>query len=222
MLAEEGYGLTMVARRAAKLEAAVEQLRADGHQIEHVAADLSNEDAIRSVVERHEERWSRLDVLVNNAGVGVAQSIGRLESKDVDLQLALNLRAIPLFYRECYGLLKAAGLEHRNAHVWNMSSVTGKSGEASLSVYSATKAGVVGFTQAANRELAGRGIRSCAICPAWVDTEMTDWAKGRMPAHEMIQPGDIAALLRTLLHLSPGALVPQLLITQLNGGLGEI
>src|ERR1700722_13810608 len=136
MLGEEGYAITLIARRPAKLAAAADGLRASGLQVHHVAADLSSETAIRDVVSAHRERWGRLDVLVNNAGVGGSQEIAALQTKQIDLQLGLNLRAIPLFYRECLDMLRAAGAEHSNAHVWNMASVTGKRAEAKLSVYS--------------------------------------------------------------------------------------
>ena len=82
----------------------------------------------------------------------------------------MNLRAIVLLYRECADLLQAAGAEHANALVVNMASIAGKSGQAWLSVYSATKAGVVGFTQAMNRELNSAGVKSVALCPGFVDT----------------------------------------------------
>ena len=86
-----------------------------------------------------------------------------------------------LFYRECAGLLRAAGAEHRNALVVNIASISGKAGQAWLSVYSATKAGVIGFTQAMNKELNGDGIKSCALCPGFVDTPMTDFVTGACP-----------------------------------------
>ena len=89
-------------------------------------------------------------------------------------------------------LLRAAGAEHGNALVVNTASIAGKRGQAWLSVYSATKAGIVAFTQAMNRELGGAGIKSCALCPAFVDTAMTDFVKDRVPPEDMIQPADIA------------------------------
>ncbi len=220
MLGQEGYGVTVAARRPEKLADVAAQLQAEGMEVHAVAGHLGDEAAIQKVVAEHGARWGRLDVLVNNVGVGVSQSIADLDVKQIDLQISVNLRSIALFYRECLPMLKAAGAEHRNAHVWNMASVVGKQGEALLSMYSATKFGVVGFTQAANRELEGSGIRSCAVCPAWVDTQMSDFLKERMAPETMIQTEDIAALLRALLKLSPGALVPELMITQLSGGLG--
>src|SRR5215212_9648443 len=75
MLGAEGHGLTVAARRPDKLEQAAEGLRADGYQVEHVAVNLASEEDIRTVVERHRERFDRLDVLVNNAGVGIGAQV---------------------------------------------------------------------------------------------------------------------------------------------------
>ena len=91
---------------------------------------MADEADIQRVVAAHRERWGRLDVLVNNAGVGVGAAVADVVTKRVDLQLDVNLRAIILFYRECADLLRAAGAEHRNALVVNMSSISGKSGPA--------------------------------------------------------------------------------------------
>jgi NAD(P)-dependent dehydrogenase (short-subunit alcohol dehydrogenase family) len=166
MLGEEGFGLTVAARRPEKLEAAADGLRAKGYEVQHVAGNLGDEETIKAVAAQHQEKFGRLDVLVNNAGVGIGELVGDLTTKKVDLQLNTNLRSIFLFYRECAPLLKAAGAEHRNALVINTSSISGKAGEGWLSVYSATKHGVVGFTQAMNKELANDGIKSTALCPA--------------------------------------------------------
>jgi NAD(P)-dependent dehydrogenase (short-subunit alcohol dehydrogenase family) len=210
MLGEEGHALTVAARRPDKLHAAADGLREKGYEVEAVAADMTDEAAIQEVVGRHRERFGRLDVLVNNAGVGFGSAVADMPTKRVDMQLDLNLRAIVLFYRECAGLLRAAAAERRPALVVNTSSVSGKSGQAWLSVYSATKAAVIGFTQAMNRELSGEGIHSVALCPGFVDTPMTDFVKEQLPAEQMIQPSDIAEAVRMLLRLSPNCLVPEI------------
>ena len=219
MLGEEGYGLTVAARRPDKLEGAADGLREKGYDVQHIAGNLGDEDTIKSVVAQHEERFGRLDVLVNNAGVGVGELVGDLTTKKVDLQLNTNLRSVFLFYRECAALLKAAGAEHRNALVVNTSSISGKAGEGWLSVYSATKHGVVGFTQAMNKELAGDGIKSTALCPGFVDTPMTEFVKEHVPAETMITPQDIAESVRYLLKTSPGCVVPEIQFLQPGGGL---
>jgi NAD(P)-dependent dehydrogenase (short-subunit alcohol dehydrogenase family) len=179
MLGEEGYGVTMAARRADKLDAAVAGLVTEGLDVHGIAANVSDEEAIQNVVGSHRERYGRLDVLVNNAGVGFGASVGEIQTKHLDMQLSINLRSIVIFYRECVPLLAAAAAEHKNALVVNTSSISGKFGQGWLSVYSATKHGVVGWTEAMNKELSPQGIKSTALCPAFVDTPMTEFAKQR-------------------------------------------
>jgi len=210
MLGEEGFALTLSARRPDKLEAAARELAAEGYEVQDVAGDVSDEAVVRRVLDAHRERYGRLDMLVNNAGVGIGAPVADLKTKALDLQLGVNLRSIVLFYREAIDLLRAAGAEHGNAIVVNTSSIAGKSGQAWLSVYSATKHGVIGFTQAMNKELGAEGIKSCALCPAFVDTPMTDYAKEAIPAKDMIRPQDIAEGVRLLLKVSPACLIPEL------------
>jgi NAD(P)-dependent dehydrogenase (short-subunit alcohol dehydrogenase family) len=209
-LAQDGYGLTVAARKPDTLAQTAERLRADGHEVEDIAGNMGDEEAVRAVVERHRDRFGRLDVLVNNAGVGIGAAAHEQQTKYVDLQIAVNLRAIILFYRECAEMLRAAGAEHRKALVVNLSSIAGKSGQAWLSVYSATKAAVVGYTQSMNKELATDGVKSVAFCPAFVDTDMTDFVKGTVPAEEMMRPEDMGEAVRFLLRLSPACLVPEI------------
>jgi NAD(P)-dependent dehydrogenase (short-subunit alcohol dehydrogenase family) len=209
-LGEEGYGLTVSARKPDTLVQAAEKLRAKGYEVEDVAANMADEDAIREVVARHRDRFGRLDVLVNNAGVGIGAAAGDQQTKYVDMQLDVNLRAIILFYRECAELLRAAGAEHRNALVVNTSSLSGKSGQPWLSVYSATKAAVIGWTQAMNKELNGDGIKSVALCPGFVDTAMTQFVREHVSQDQMIRPEDISEAVRFLLHTSPNCVVPEI------------
>jgi short-subunit dehydrogenase len=208
-LGEEGYGLTLTARKPETIEQTAHSLRERGFEVEYLAANMADEEAIREVVRLHRERFGRLDVLVNNAGVGIGAPAGEHQTKHVDLQLGVNLRAIVLFYRECLDMLRAAGQEHKNALVVNLASIAGKSPSAWLSVYSATKAAVIAYTQAMNKELNGDGIKSTAFAPGFVDTDMTDFAKENVPAEEMLKTSDIAEALRFLLRLSPAAVIPE-------------
>ena len=219
LLCEEGWAVTMAARRPEKLEAAYEELKGAGHDVQHVSGNLGLEEDIKRVVDAHRDTYSRCDLLMNNAGVGIGEAVGELTTKKLDIQISTNLRSIPLFYREALDMLKAAGAEHRNALVVNTSSLSGKSGEAWLSVYSATKWGVIGFTQAMNKELANDGIKSCALCPGFVDTPMTDFVKGVVPAEEMITTQDIAESVRFLLTLSPGCVIPEIVFQRPGGEL---
>src|SRR3954449_11963488 len=217
-LADDGFGLTITARKPDTLEEAAREIAERGATVEHVAANMADEEAVRSVVARHRERFGRLDVLVNNAGVGIGAAVADQQTKYVDMQIAVNLRAIILFYRECADMLRAAGAEHRNALVVNLSSIAGKSPAAWLSVYSATKAAVVGYTQAMNKELNPEGVKSVAFCPGFVDTDMSDFIKDSVDASDMVRPEDIAEGVRFLLRLSPPCVVPEIIF----GRPGEI
>jgi NAD(P)-dependent dehydrogenase (short-subunit alcohol dehydrogenase family) len=211
VLGEEGFGITMAARRAEKLDGAVAEMAAEGFDVHGVAANVADEAEIEKVTAAHRERYGRLDVLVNNAGMGFGAPVGEIQTKRLDMQLDVNLRSIILFYRECLPMLQASGAEHSNALVVNTSSVAGKRGEGWLSVYAAAKHGVVGWTESMNRELAQQGIKSTALCPAFVDTPMTDFVKEHVPAEEMIRPGDVAESVRFLLRVSPACVVPEIM-----------
>jgi NAD(P)-dependent dehydrogenase (short-subunit alcohol dehydrogenase family) len=214
VLGEEGYGLTVASRRPEKLEGAVAGLREAGYEVESLAVNVADEAEIQKVVATHRERFGRLDVLVNNAGVGIGSSVGDIQTKHIDMQMSINLRSIFLFYRECIPMLREAAAEHKNAIVVNTSSISGKHGEGWLSVYSATKHGVVGWTEAMNKEISAEGIKSTALCPGFVDTPMTDFVKGQVAAEEMIRPEDIAESVRFLLRVSPACVVPEIMFVR--------
>jgi len=208
-LGEDGYAVTVSARRPEKLESAAEELRSAGVEVESVPANMAEEEDIKSLVSAHRERFGRLDVLVNNAGVGIGGAIADHETKKLDMQLDVNLRAVYLTTRECIPMLKEAGAEHGKALIANTASIAGKYGQGWLAAYSATKFGVVGLTQASHKELGTDGIQCTALCPGFVDTAMTEWVEG-VSKDEMIQPEDIAEAIRYLLRTSKACIVPEL------------
>jgi len=214
MLAAEGYDLTVVSRTPEKLERAAAELAAHGTAVNPAPANLTDADQIAVVAAAHRERFGRLDVLVNNAGMGIYAELPDYDLKRIDMQLALNLRSVLLFYKEALDLLRVAAAEHRNALVINISSVVGKRGAPGLGVYSAAKHGVVGFTEAMNAELSGEGIKSCVLCPGFVDTDLADYEQNPVPAAEMIRTEDLAESVRALLHLSPTCVIPEIVMTR--------
>jgi NAD(P)-dependent dehydrogenase (short-subunit alcohol dehydrogenase family) len=209
-LGEDGYGVTVSARRPEKLEDAARQLGEEGVDVHSVAANMAEEDDIKKAVSGHRERFGRLDVLINNAGIGIGAPVAETETKKLDLQLDVNLRAVYLVARECIPMLKEAGAEHGKALIANTASIAGKRGQGWLAAYSATKFGVVGLSQALHKELANDGIQVTALCPGFVATAMTDWVEGQVPKEKMIQPQDIAESIRFLLRTSPNCVVPEL------------
>ena len=204
MLRDEGYELTLVARRPEPLAVAAAELSAEA-----VSANLADDAECVRAVSAHAQRWGGMDVLVNSAGLGIGGSFADQDTKRVDLQLDVNLRATMLVTRESLPLLRAS-----RGQIVTISSIAGTIPTPGLAVYGATKAALNSFTNSLNREEADHGVRATAICPAFVATRMTDWT-GIAP-EEMIQLEDVVELVRTVLHLSPQARVPQIVIERVG------
>jgi NAD(P)-dependent dehydrogenase (short-subunit alcohol dehydrogenase family) len=203
-LREDAFTLTLAARTREKVEAAARELDALG-----VAADVADEADCRRIVDEHRERYGRLDVLVNSAGVGIAGDIAELPAKHVDLQLDVNLRGLMLVTAAALPLLREArGL------VVNLASIAGTMGTPFLPVYGAAKAAVIQFTDTLNHGEQENGVRATAISPGFVDTPMTDW--GPVPREEMIRPEDCAEIVRLLLRLSPYARIPHVVVERVG------
>lgn len=204
MLREEGYALTLVARRPEPLEEAARELGAYA-----VPANLGDADECVRVVAAHAERYAGMDVLVNCAGLGIGGSFAAQETKHIALQLDVNLRATLVVTRESLPLLRRS-----RGHVLTLASIAGTIPTPGLAVYGATKAALIAFTRSLNREEAEHGIRATAISPGFVATRMTDWTG--LPPEEQIQPEDIAELVRTVLRLSPRAVVPNIVVERMG------
>ncbi|MDX6590084.1 MAG: hypothetical protein QOI84_1358 [Solirubrobacterales bacterium] len=214
-LGEEGYALTLSARRPEKLEESVEGLRSDGFEVLTVAANMTDEGDVLAVFAAHREEYGRLDALVNNAGVGIGAPMAEIQTKHLDMQLAVNLRALILGTREGLPLLRQAGAEHGKALIVNMASLAGKSGPVWLSVYGATKAAVISFTESTQREVAQEGIQCTAFAPGFVNTAMADFIKDSLGGGEaLIQPSDIGEAVRFLLRTSRNCRIPEIVFTR--------
>jgi NAD(P)-dependent dehydrogenase (short-subunit alcohol dehydrogenase family) len=137
-----------------------------------------------------------------------------IRTKFLDMQLDVNLRAVVLGTREALPMLREAGAEHGKALIVNTASIAGKSGTPWLSVYAATKAAVINFSQATQKEVGEAGIQVTALAPAFVDTPMTEFAKTQVEAEKMIRPEDIAEAVRLLLRTSPNCLIPEIVFAR--------
>ena len=199
-LVEDGYGVTISARKAERLEAAAGELGATA-----VAADVSSEEDCARLVAAHAEAHGGLDVLVNSAGVGIAGTIADTTTKKFDLQLSVNFRGAFLVTREALPLLRAT-----KGYVINLASIAGTIPTPGLSTYGASKAALIALTRSLDREETANGVRATALCPGFVDTPMAEWTG--LEADEMIQPEDCAEMVRALLRLSPAARVPVVVV----------
>jgi 3-oxoacyl-[acyl-carrier protein] reductase len=208
MLREEGFALTLASRTPEKVEAAAAALDAVG-----LAANLASEEDCIRIVAEHRERHGGMDVLVNSGGIGIAGTVESLQTKHLDLQLAVNLRGLLLVTRESIPMLKAS-----RGWVVNLASIAGTTATPGLTVYGATKAAVIALTRSLNAELDGDGVRAIALCPGFVDTAMAAWSG--LEADEMIQPDDCAEVIRACLRLSPRARIPQIVIERVGSAAG--
>ena len=154
------------------------------------------------MVAEHEARCGGLDVLVNSAGIGIAGTVESLQTKHIDLQLAVNLRGLLLVTQAAIPALKRS-----KGWVVNLASIAGTTPTPGLTVYGATKAAVIALTRSQNAELDADGVRAIAICPGFVDTPMAQWSG--LTGDEMIQPDDCAEVVRMCLRLSPAGARPE-------------
>jgi len=210
MLRDEGFELTLASRRPEKVEAAAAELGAAA-----VAADVADAEACERLVAEHRDRFGRIDVLVNSAGIGIAGRVEDLSVKQFDLQVGINLRGLFLVTQAAIPLLR----ESRGLIV-NLASIAGTIPTPGLATYGATKAAVISLTRSLNEELDADGVRAVAICPGFVDTPMAQWSG--LKGEEMIQPEDCAEVVRMLLRLSPHARVPQVVIERMGSTNGDV
>ncbi len=173
-----------------------QELKALGVEAKGYASDASNYTQTDEVVTEIVNDFGRIDVLVNNAGITRDTLLMRMEEETWDLVIKVNLKSVFNFTKAAQKVM----LKQRSGSIINMSSVVGVSGNAGQANYSASKAGIIGFTKSVAKELGSRGIRCNAIAPGFIITEMTaklpedvrqEWIKG-IPLRRGGTPEDVA------------------------------
>lgn len=168
-LAEDGASVVVSGRDAARLESAVRELEGAGAPAAGVAADQSKREDCDRLIESARERFGRIDVLVNNAGVTRDQLLVRMKDEDWDQVLDTNLRGVFLMTRAAAKSM----MRQKSGRIINITSTAGAMGNPGQVNYSAAKAGVIGLTKAAARELAHWNILVNAVAPGLIETDMT-------------------------------------------------
>jgi 3-oxoacyl-[acyl-carrier protein] reductase len=195
-LARCGAKVACVARDTSKLAETVAAITAAGGQAEAFAGDVTSGQRVDELVNTICEQWGGLQILVNNAGITRDTLVPRMTDEQFDEVINTNLRGAFLFTRA----VTRPMMQARYGRIINISSVSGLVGNPGQANYSASKAGLIGFTRTVAKELAGRKVTVNAVAPGFIETEMTqvladlikDEAKKRIPAKRLGKPEDVA------------------------------
>jgi 3-oxoacyl-[acyl-carrier protein] reductase len=168
-LAEAGATVALAARNEAKLAEVAAEIEAGGGKAAAFALDVASEESIKAGAKAILERFGKVEVLVNNAGITRDGLVLRMKRADWDDVLATNLTGAFLLTQA----LLSAMLRNRWGRIINISSVVGRTGQAGQMNYAATKAGLIGMTRSLAREVASRGVTVNAVAPGYIETPMT-------------------------------------------------
>ena len=196
-------------------------LSAKGAEAESHRVDVSSFAAVENVFKDLQNRFGRLDVLVNNAGITRDELLVRMSEEEWDLILRINLKSV----FNCSKSVIRTMLKQRGGRIVNISSIAGQMGNAGQTNYAATKAGIIGFSKSLAREVASRNITVNAIAPGFINTEMTqalpektkEELTRQIPMGRIGEPQDIAEAVYWLCSEAAGYITGQVLAV--NGGM---
>jgi NADP-dependent 3-hydroxy acid dehydrogenase YdfG len=190
-LAKEGAQLVLTARREERLQQLVAEVQSLGSRAIHVVGDASTEDTAREVVGQAMSTFGRIDILINNTGIGNYKNLIDTSANDYDEMMDVNVRSTFLFTRHVVPVM----LQQRQGTILMISSMAGVYGFPGQAVYCASKFAQVGFAQGLDKELRPHGIKVGTICPGGVKTEFA-LGKGRteqsVANSEMLEADDVA------------------------------
>lgn len=212
LLGREGATVFLCARSEDELSDVSSEICRDGGNAEAFACDVSVEAEIVNLFDRVMAGPGRLDVLVNNAGMGIYGSVADFPAEDLDRVLAVNLRGTFLCCREAMKVMMPA----RSGYIINISSVVGFKGYPNQAAYTAAKHGIMGLTKSLAVEAGEYGIRISAVLPGGVDTRMVRDARPDLDCSDLLQPEDVAGAVEYLLSLSDTAAVDQIYVRRRN------
>lgn len=204
-LAARGARLTLCARGAEALEAARTELEKLGAEVQTLAADVGEEADAERVVAEAVGRWGRLDLLVNNAGVGASGPVEEIAVEDWDRLFRTNVRGPFLLTRQAVPHFKRQG----GGTIVNVSSLAGKNPVPNMAAYAASKWALDGFTQSILGELRRHDIRVVLVHPGSTASEFGG-PVSREKQERILQPDDIAAMVVTALALPDRAMVSEI------------
>ena len=210
--AEEGACVVVAARRQHLCEQTVKQIREKGGEAMAIQTDVTDEAQVDRLITETVKRYGRLDLLVNNAGIGGGGPIENTSTEAFDLVLNTNLRGTFFCCRAGFRQMK----QHGGGTIINMSSVAGVQAWAGTGTYSASKHGIMALTRSLADEGRPYKIKVSAICPGGVADELVDASPEEILRSEKISPYDIAETAVYLATLGPYAVVHQIVVDRLG------
>jgi NAD(P)-dependent dehydrogenase (short-subunit alcohol dehydrogenase family) len=166
VLAKAGYSLALLDQKPC--QATLAHVRAGGTEAEEFLGDITDEKVVELALKAVRETWGKVDVLVNNAGISFIAPAETIAVNAFRRVLEVNLLA-PFLLARAFGAMM---LEEKNGSIINVASIAGLVGMADRAAYNASKHGLIGLTRTLAAEWGGRGVRTNAVCPGWVKTEM--------------------------------------------------
>ena len=169
--AENGYDVILnYVSDKTDVDGLTKELKDKGAESLILKADVSNAEEVENVVKQAIEKFGKIDVLVNNAGITKDNLLMRMSEEEFDKVLEINLKGTFIVTKAVTKYM----MKKRQGAIINLSSVVGVAGNAGQCNYSASKAGIIGFTKSVAKELASRNIRANAVAPGFIATDMTD------------------------------------------------
>lgn len=213
LLAQQGAQVMLVARTESQLQQTVQQIESEGGKAFYCVADVADEAAIRSAVERTQQITGRIDILVNNAGSARAGLIEQSDPAEWWQVVESNLKGLYLTTRFVLPIMLAQG----HGQIVNMLTIAASRPFTGLSAYSCAKAAGLMFTRILTREVRKRGVRVSAVLPGAVDTELWNAFPNAPERSRMIRPETVAQIVVQILATPPDASIDELIVLPPEG-----
>jgi 3-oxoacyl-[acyl-carrier protein] reductase len=210
-----------MARNAEKLADTVSQIEAAGGKAEAVSCDVTDREAAKTAIENVNKTHGGLHILVNNAGITRDKLMRGMSDEEWDSVIATNLTSCFVCCRAAAGIMR----RKKYGRIINMASISGMIGNPGQANYSASKAGMIGFTRTISKELVSRGVTTNCVAPGFIESDMTkelgdvilEEAKKRIPAKQLGREEDVAAAVLFLASKDAGYISGQTLVV--DGGM---